>query len=60
MEEQDLYWGYTAYRLGEVISSGKNPIPEEILSQATEIRWLEHNPEDILEPDAVTDPEMEE
>lgn len=42
--EETIFWGYSAYRYGELIGTGSNPIPQEILEQATEIQWLNEEP----------------
>lgn len=46
--EESIFWGHEVYRHGELLRSGKNPIPENIVAQATEIRWIESEPvEDV-------------
>jgi hypothetical protein len=42
--EQNHFWGYELYGLGVKIGSGQNPIPEDLLAKATEIRWIENDP----------------
>lgn len=45
--EENTNWGYAAYRYGSLLSTGPNPIPLAVIEEATEIRWLEVNPETI-------------
>ena len=54
--EESVFWGYRAYRHGELISEGQNPIPAQVLADATEIQWIETEPGAIAEPgDGTTD-----
>lgn len=42
--EEYSHWGYAAFNRGQLISTGPNPVPFEILNQATEIRWIKLDP----------------
>jgi hypothetical protein len=48
--EESMFWGYDAYKNGQSLGSGQNPIPEAIRAEATEIRWLSVDPLTIEQP----------
>lgn len=42
--EEETSWGWQAYRYGELLSEGPVPVPQEMVDQATEIRWIANEP----------------